>query len=92
MVLSLYLPRPLLPKFGETGSVYPGLRLHIVATGLRKLYTKLESGKNLVMHDVYCLAMMMLFTGLKYSLSCGVPVKGELKLMKMMMMSENLSN
>ncbi len=33
---------------------------------LRNLYAKSESGTNLVMYDVYWLAMMMLFTGSKY--------------------------
>jgi hypothetical protein len=43
---------PLLPKFGENDSIYPGLR-DTVAIGLRKLYAKSESGTNLVMCDVY---------------------------------------
>jgi hypothetical protein len=38
----------------------------IVEKGLRKPIAKLESGMNLVMYDVYWLAMMMLFTGSKY--------------------------
>jgi hypothetical protein len=34
--------------------------------GLPKLYAKSESDTNVVMYDVYWLAMMMLFTGSKY--------------------------
>jgi hypothetical protein len=37
-----------------------------VAIGLQKPFAQLESGMNLVMHDVYCFAKMMLFIGLKY--------------------------
>ncbi len=38
----------------------------MVAIGLQKPSAKSESGTNLVMYDVYGLAMMMLFTGLNF--------------------------
>jgi hypothetical protein len=50
------LSHPLLPKFGEIDSVYPGsqlLYILIVAIGLQKPYAPSESGTNLVINDVY---------------------------------------
>jgi hypothetical protein len=46
------LSRPLLPKFGEIGSLYHRL-VTIVAISLGKPYAKLESGTKLVMYDIY---------------------------------------
>ncbi len=52
----------------------------------------IESSMNLVMYDDYCLVTMLLFMGSKYSFSRGFLMKGELGLMKMMILGENQSS
>ncbi len=59
---------PTLTQFREIGSVYPGLRLHIVAIGFQKPYAKLEKGENLVLkYDVYWLAKLMMVLYNRYT-------------------------